>query len=223
MATLLDVAALLAQVQTPTPSPTPAPLSVELIGGGTPWWQPFVVPLATLVAALGGVIIGGKINRDTIKSLEQERATREDARDEDKRGRDAAAERRLAVASLRLVREQMETAASNREVESTVHGLSVVGSPVLPQGMEAPFDVRAEDKHVIASWVTRSAWSQISRGISSIESLPGYRMFNREEESFGHLDHHAYREEAERHAVLLKEIVEVVYLEETRLASGDEG
>ena len=159
----------LAQAQVPKSTPTPDALNVTLVDEGKGSFRDFVVPITTLVAALvggiGGVFIGGRMNRATMRTLEAERAEREDRLDAAKARRDEAAERRLARGSLRLVVDQFAIAASNLAIERDKAG----DNPLFPESIDARAHVRAEDKHAIAMWVSDDIWRLISLILERIE------------------------------------------------------
>ena len=166
MSALYSFISLLAQVATPTPTP----LSVEIIESQKEWWQQsWVVPAATLAAALvggiGGVVIGGRMNRHTMITLENERAQRDAARDEAKAKRELAAERRIALASLRLILETVETARQQRALEAES------GWVHLSEDHEIIPTLRPEDKHAVAAWVLDEDWSAITAGLAHIDGV----------------------------------------------------
>jgi hypothetical protein len=176
-----------------TPTPTPQSVEVTLLDEGKAWWEDFVVPAVTLVAALvggiGGVVIGGRMNRETMRTLEAERAEREALLESDRAKRadrqdaahaereerldaaraerELAAERRLALGSLRLVMDAFEGAASNLEMERDSKG----SDPLLAASIDTQLHVRPEDKHAIAIWVSDDIWRHISHILKRIELL----------------------------------------------------
>ena len=163
----------------------------------------YVVPAATLAAALvggvGGVVIGGRMNRATMRALENERAAREDVRDkehadrEDARDaaqqqraqeRELAAERRLAVASLHLLMDEFARAKSHLDFERQTSG----GDPMLPEHMDEQMHLLPEDKRIIALWVSDDTWWKISKTLQRIEVRSIRRAMSRELYSRGLFD-----------------------------------
>jgi hypothetical protein len=117
------VALLFAQAQTATPNPTPDPLHVTLVDEGKAWWRDFVVPVATLTAALvggiGGVVIGGRMNRTTMTKLEADRAEVEDRLEKGREERETRLEKGREARETRLEkgREERETRLDTAKAE----------------------------------------------------------------------------------------------------------
>jgi hypothetical protein len=209
---LHDVALLVAQA---TPTPTPDPLNVHLVDEGKEWWKDWIVPVTTLAAAfgggIGGVVIGGRMNRTTLRTLETERSGREDARDvahagrEDKREeakaeRELAAERRLALGSLRLAIDDISLAISDLDHEAERQG----DNPVMDPDTESPSRVRPEDKHAIAMWMSDRTWTALARTLARVEARSGRRHEAREQIAKGRLTADDYRAEAAQQAASLR-------------------
>ncbi|MDA0161284.1 hypothetical protein OM076_13485 [Solirubrobacter ginsenosidimutans] len=192
MNALQSIGLLVAQVSTPTPTPTSTRLSVELVDQPDAWWRAFVVPASTLIAALvggiGGVMLGGRINRTTMEGIESTRAEREErldaARAEREERLDAAradreerldtaraertlaGERRQALGSVRLLMDDLRSAVLNYQHERDKTG----DNPLLPETMDTTIQLRPEDKQSIAIWSTDEAWRLISLTLMHVEA-----------------------------------------------------
>ena len=168
MGVMGEMMLLFAQAQNAAPTQTPDAVEITLVDEGKAWWKDYVVPAATLAAALiggwGGVVIGGRMNCTTFRTLETERADREDKRDAAKASRELVAERRLAVGSLRLLIDRLQYAASLLDTESKTGG----DDPLVAPTIDTALDVRSEDKHAIAMWVSDEIWSTTSKMLNVI-------------------------------------------------------
>lgn len=181
---------LLAQAQA-----TPDAVEVRLVDEGKAGWEKFVVPAVTLVAALvggiGGVVIGGRMNRTTMnklesdrakreKKLEDERADRETRLEEAKANRELASERRMALGSSRLLVRQCKWLRAELRYELATIGLSEATSTSSFGRSRMEIDLRLEDKHAIAMWVSDDAWNSIAMALEGVEEINRTRASVRE-------------------------------------------
>ena len=175
MRALYEFTLLLAQAQAATPTPTPDAVAVTLVDEGKEWWEPYVVPTATLVAALvvggGGVLLGGTMNRNTMVAVEADRADREDKRAAAKAERDLVAERRVALGSLRLLMDQLHRANSLLGREIDAEG----DDPLIAPSIDTEIRFRPEDEHAIAMWVSDDVWRMISKALDQVGRMNANR------------------------------------------------
>ena len=177
MSVLHELTLLLDQAQaaSPTQASTPEAVEVTLVDAGKAWWKDYAVPAATLLAAgvggIGGVLLGGRMNRTTMNAVERDRAHREDLRDAAKAERDLIADRRVALGSLRLLMDQLQRAASRLEQESSWEEIDLWAIPSIDTEMR----FRPEDEHAIAIWVSDDIWRAISKSLDRVERANAYR------------------------------------------------
>jgi hypothetical protein len=185
-------------------SPTPDAIRVTLTDPAKEWWEPFVVPTATLIAALvggiGGVLIGGRMNRATLTALEDARELREDRidairaerehrLDETRANRERIGEQRRALGALVLFEEHLLMWAAALRNESRP------GRGPLAALMDLPDRVRPEDQHAAAMWVSTDAWVRMAAAFQAIEitKLVRAQLIQRRAEG-GEVDGERYRE-----------------------------
>jgi hypothetical protein len=108
--------------------------------------------------------------------IEADRAEREARLESLKAARDEAAQRRLALGSLKLLKDELEDAQSNLQLEQNSSG----GNPLVASRVDTQLHVRPEDKHAIATWVSDIAWRVISLTLVQVELVDALRAQARE-------------------------------------------
>lgn len=178
-------------------------VDVRLLDDGKEWWRDFVVPTATLIAALvgglGGVLIGGKMNRTTLSKLEGERAERESALEDARAARELAGHRRQALGAMRVLMAEFERVKTRIEQER-----DRPGEELLPEVMDKPLRIRPEELHALAIWLPDEAWTGIALNLDMLEENHLNRSVIREFMALGGTpDLDAYRSELSRIVTLL--------------------
>jgi hypothetical protein len=189
---------LLAQAATPTPDE----IGIRVLddGRGDLGLRDLIVPLGTLGAALvgglGGVLIGGRMNRTTLSTLEGERAVREAEREQERaeredrldqrraereqaladvrHQRDEALRRRQALGALRLLAVELERVRSHVDVEvGLVDDLeeSIYSDPLIVEGEREEVVIQPEHLMQIAMWVSAGNWRRITWALDQIENM----------------------------------------------------
>ena len=184
----------------------PTTLGFDLVGGtsSTPW--PWAIPVATLIAAVGSVYIGGRMNRHTMRTLEKEREEREDARDRARWERDVEADRRVAVASRRLIIGEVESAKIDRNLEAK----SEPRFRTFLRCPRHPVRIRPEDKHAAAVWVSPESWHDLAAMLLAVEIFSSYREIARQQVERDDFDAEAYRKTAAIHVQMIDKSIELL-------------
>lgn len=168
---------LLAQTQPQVPDA----IDVRIVDNGSSdiRWRDLLIPVGTLLA----VVVGGWINRRLAETqavredrrersraeredrLDDQRAQRERDLEEARQKRSDDAERRRAIASVRIAHEYLHL---TRHIVWV--GLDKQDWWPLERLVESP--IRAEDEHLMAAWMTDSAWRTFATARSHIGFLP---------------------------------------------------
>jgi hypothetical protein len=153
-------------------------------------WSKVITPSATLLAALvgglGGVVIGGKMNRSTLKTLEDERAQRESAHERDRAEREDKLDQARADRDreLELARERRAINAEKRQALGAIRyvlselerlrigfSTSVERAEWWPIAWKPRASQTTEQSHLLATWLRHLAWTDLALTLYWIESL----------------------------------------------------
>jgi hypothetical protein len=118
-------------------------------------WRDVVVPLATFIGGLLGVVIGARLSRATLFRVEKDRAAREQELESAREERELAAGRREARGVARALAVQFDT---RRLMLTTSRDRREWWPTQLPMAVE----LRAEDQHLLATWMSDQSWETIA-------------------------------------------------------------
>ena len=118
-------------------------------------FRDLVVPLATFVGGLLGVIVRARLSHRTLHSVEKERTEREMQFERARERRELAAQQRQALGVARALQVELKH-------RPTILDASIDRQEWWPMQLSVAVDLRDEDEHRLASWLSESAWEAIA-------------------------------------------------------------
>jgi hypothetical protein len=162
-----------------------------------------------LVGGIGGVVLGGRMNRRTMQAVESARAEREEALDVARAAREErldaarakrtlASERRQALGAVRVMANELREAVRAYEQERD----DPSETPFVDKQFAPSIQLRPEDRHAIAAWSSDELWGLLSVVLLHINADNIIRESHRDRvrRGVGAFDADAYRQEAGENA-----------------------
>ncbi|MBB4663169.1 hypothetical protein [Conexibacter arvalis] len=126
-----------------------------------------LLPVLTFAGGLIGVLVAGRMNRNTLTALQSRQAAEERALHEARREEEARGERRMALGAAKVLSEELRRSALLLELMRTEAGDP--GNRAERHAEELPLRIRAEDLALLARHMTDDAWLKLAEARARLD------------------------------------------------------